>query len=247
MKCTQANELLHAYADDELDLVAARQLEEHVHSCESCARSLAAARAVKTAVANPALYRRAPTDLRSGLISHLPSVSSSQAKNPSRGIWRSASLAASVLIVTIGGWLYIDRAGKLDADAQAVLVAHQRSIQLSEHQMDVASSDQHTVKPWIDARLDFAPPVWQLADQGFPLVGGRLDYLRDRPVAALVYHRGQHVINLFVWPSESGQSSASRNGYHLIHWSGGGMTFWAISDVNANDLQHFVDLFRQQR
>jgi anti-sigma factor RsiW len=244
MNCREANALVHAYADDELDVLTSRQVGEHVESCPACGRALAAARAVKTAAANPALYHRAPALLRAQVFASLP-VTSPQRRQTHRS-WMTQAIAASVLLVLIGSWLMVNRVGRIDADAQAVLIAHVRSMQLPEHQIDVASSDRHTVKPWIDAKLDYAPPVYQLADQGFPLVGGRLDYLHDRAVAALVYHRGQHVINLFIWPGESGQTEVSRQGYNLRRWSDGGMTFWAVSDVNAADLQHFADAFRAQ-
>ncbi|HEY1921787.1 MAG TPA: hypothetical protein VGG44_03395, partial [Tepidisphaeraceae bacterium] len=99
-------------------------------------------------------------------------------------------------------------------------------------------------KPWFDGKLDFAPPVHDLAEHGFPLAGGRLDFLHGRPVAALVYRRNKHIINLFIWPGESGAGSAEEQGYNLLHWSGGGMTFWAVSDLNGSELRDFTDLFR---
>lgn len=246
MDCSETKDLVHAYADDELDVLRSRQVEEHAQSCAACSRALAAARAVKTAAANPALYHRAPSALRAQVMAALP-VAPVVPRRRGWSYWGVPSIAASILLVLVGSWLFVSRAGRIDADAQAVLIAHVRSLQLPEHQIDIASSDKHTVKPWIDGKLDYAPPVWQLADQGFPLVGGRLDYLHDRAVAALVYHRGQHVINLFIWPGETaGTTTLSRQGYTLIRWSDGEMTFWAVSDVNAADLQRFVDAFRAQ-
>jgi anti-sigma factor RsiW len=130
--------------------------------------------------------------------------------------------------------------------AQDIVSSHIRSL-MANHEMDVASSDQHTVKPWFDGKLDFSPPVKDLAPQGFPLIGGRLDYLGDRAVAALVFHRAKHVINLFIWPTREGDSEPAAsppiNGYNLIHWSRGGMTFWAVSDLNERELMEFARNF----
>src|SRR5262249_46458652 len=133
---------------------------------------------------------------------------------------------------------------------QELVANHVRSQMLPTHRFDVASSDPHTVKPWFAGKLDFSPPVKDLVDQGFPLVGGRLEYLHDRPVAALVYQRRQHSINLFIWPStsvpETPMKVVSRQGYHLLHWTQSGMTHWAVSDLNAHELQEFAHLIEQQ-
>ena len=119
---------------------------------------------------------------------------------------------------------------------------------MGEHLFDVRSSDQHTVKPWFLGKLDFSPPVDDLAPRGFPLVGGRLDYLAGRPVAALVYQRRQHIINLFVLPASDTVAASTDartvRGFHVRHWIRGGMAFWAVSDLNDAELDQFVGMFR---
>src|SRR2546421_3774182 len=133
--------------------------------------------------------------------------------------------------------------------ATQLIASHVRSL-MADHLADVASSDQHTVKPWLDAKLDFAAPVVDLSGDGFPLIGGRLDYLDNHSVAALVYQRRKHFINLFIWPTTPADSKeqkmVERQGYHLVHWADGDFTYWAVSDVSVGDLQNFQRLFENQ-
>jgi anti-sigma factor RsiW len=261
MNCRDVRDLVNAYADDELDLVSMRQVDEHLIICATCRGKLAEVRAVKEVVG--AQYFKAPDELRAkalaaiagegsrSTLSLTPTLSRSTSSVRARGErgqegrfaeWRLLALAAVILILV--GLFSLMRGRGEDRVVAEVLTAHVRSMQAG-HLMDVVSTDQHTVKPWFDTRVDFSPPVRQLEAQGFPLVGGRLDYLEDRPVAALVYSRGKHAINVFVWPGESGSETAQRRGFNFVHWSAGGMTFWAVSDLNAEELERFSQLLRQ--
>ena len=156
-------------------------------------------------------------------------------------------LAAVIIIWSIAS--FASRPSQEDVLAQEVVASHVRSL-MANHLTDVPSSDQHTVKPWFDGKLDYSPAVKDLSPQGFSLHGGRLDYIGNRPVAALVYQRRQHSINLFVWPATQAPApngkASERQGYNVIRWSNAGMTYWAVSDLNLAELQQFVQLLQEQ-
>jgi len=171
---------------------------------------------------------------------------------PSAGRWqwlKALALFGAGAATAWGLTLGVFLAPALGSGADAVTDAHVRSL-MAEHLTDVASSDHHTVKPWFAGRLDFSPPVVDLASAGRPLVGGRLEYIDGRPAAALVYRSGQHLVNLFVWPAGKAASQApqflSRRGYNLVRWTEGGMQVWAVSDLNAAELQAFAGLARER-
>lgn len=155
-----------------------------------------------------------------------------------------AALAFAV-VATSSFTLHLAAPSESERLREEIVSAHVRSL-MASHLADVASSDQHTVKPWFDGKLDFSPPVVDLTAEGFPLVGGRLDYLNNRPVAALAYRHRQHSINLFVWPANGKQGgpteTASKQGYHLLRWTHAGMVYSAVSDLNPAELTRFKDL-----
>jgi anti-sigma factor RsiW len=161
---------------------------------------------------------------------------------------RPLALAASLAIVAVGSWRLARAGAAGDEVANDVLTSHVRSL-MPGHLTDVLSSDQHTVKPWFNGRLDYSPPVYDFAGRGYPLLGGRLDYVDGRPVAALVYGRRQHLINVFLWPTgrspDGGPSIGTRQGYHLLHWTSAGYSYWAVSDLGPTELQEFEGLLRQ--
>jgi anti-sigma factor RsiW len=160
----------------------------------------------------------------------------------------AAALALCTLL-GLGFGLTLLQPGAEERLAREVVAAHVRSL-MADHLMDIASSDQHTVKPWIAGKLDFSPPVEDLSAQGYPLAGGRLDYVGGRGVMALVYRRHAHVINLFVWPhalaADSGVRSDSIQGYNVAHFNRAGMAFWAASDLSRDEFKTFVGLVRDQ-
>src|SRR2546425_124784 len=233
--------------DGELDPLKNLEIEKHLQHCAVCSQSYKADQALQTAVKTGAQYFPASADLRKRIQSSVRQLSKGEQIFPTMP-WRWLAVAASVVFVVILAWALIPSRYGLDAEqlvAQEVVSSHVRSLMVG-HLADVMSSDQHTVKPWFTGKLDFSPPVKDLAKEGFPLVGGRLDYLDNRPVAALVYQRQNHLINLFIWPATDDTHvnlrALMRQGYHLFHWSKSGMTYWAISDLNETGLQEFVRL-----
>ncbi|HYM10376.1 MAG TPA: anti-sigma factor [Bryobacterales bacterium] len=254
MNCQDTRELVHGYIDGELDLMHNVEIERHLRECATCAELYEGQQALRSAVRDRSLYFRAPQDLRQRVQQAVRREAGGTAQArvirwPARRRWltAAASIAAAVTLA-VGLRPVLFRPSSGDLLAQQVLASHVRSL-MASHLTDVPSSDQHTVKPWFNGKLDFSPPVKDLAAQGFPLAGGRLDYLDNRPVAALVYQRRKHFINLFIWPvaggSATGGGVAALQGYHLIHWNQSGMNYWAVSDVNAADLEQFTRLIRE--
>ena len=247
MTCAEVQAGIHGYLDGELDAVRNLEIEQHLQHCAVCSQAYEADQTLQRTIKTGSHYYSAPTDLRKRIQSSIRQVGKSEPIFPVMP-WRWLAVAASVAFVVLLAWALIPSLHGVDAEqlvAQAVVSNHVRSLMV-DHVADVMSSDQHTVKPWFTGKLDFSPPVKDLAKEGFPLVGGRLDYLDNRPVAALVYQRQNHLINLFIWPATDDTHvnlrALMRQGYHLFHWSKSGMTYWAISDLNETGLQEFVRL-----
>jgi anti-sigma factor RsiW len=246
VSCETLSDKLTGYLDRELDERAAGEVEAHLGQCVTCSARLERERRLRAAVQAHVLPLQAPDRLRSSVRALVRAQARrSQPRRAWLPIW--AATAAALFLGVAGGWqLATWRAPRGDASdlATEVVASHVRSLE-GAHLTDIASSEHHTVKPWFAGKLDFSPPVPDFTTDGFPLIGGRLDYLGERPVAALVYGRRQHFINLFVWPSRESNVvpvAASRRGYHLVHGAGGGMTYWAISDLNQGELSQFAQL-----
>ena len=256
MDCTDVRGRLHGYLDDELERSSALELERHLDSCDACRNEVARYSMLRKAIGTHATYHRAPAGLARRIRAHVargPSVAPAPRRRPwwptgaviaARPQWLQlgAAIAATALVTWTAALHFAGPAGD-DLTAERVIAGHARSV-VTGHLADVASSDQHSVKPWLSGRLDFSLPVVDLAGAGFPLVGGRLDYLDERPVAALVYKHREHVINLFVWPLRDGETapvrSLAKRGYNVLHWTQDGMAFWAVSDLNAAEMRSFV-------
>jgi anti-sigma factor RsiW len=241
---------LDAYLDGELAAADARELEAHLTQCSECARFRDGRLELRAAITARVPAFQAPDTLRGRVRVALKTAARERASHRFSlgGWWRPLALAASLALVAFGSWsLALRRAAGL-ALADDVLASHVRSL-MPGHLTDVLSSDQHTVKPWFNGRLDYSPPVYDFAGQGYPLLGGRLDYVDGRAVAALAYGRRQHLINVFLWPATRGPSDApktrDRQGYHLLHWTTPDYAYWVVSDLGLAELHDFARMVQQ--
>ncbi len=236
-----------------LDLRTSLDVEQHLKECPSCAREHEGGVALRAALKEKLPYHEASAALRKRVRSSTRAAIRAETRSRSRlgfvsTAWRwPVAAAAALLVAILGRGLIPGRSSMGDVLGREVVASHVRSL-MANHLTDVLSSNQHTVKPWFDGKLDFAPVVLDLSTQGFPLVGGRLDYIDGHPVAALVYHYHLHVINLFTWPTANPPDSqthiATREGYNSVRWTESGMEYWAVSDVAPPQLEKFAQLVR---
>ena len=254
MDCSETRSRLHPYLDRELELQSALAVEQHLASCTACRAIFARQTALQSAVRSHAEYHAAPAALQDRIRARLVGATSPRGRLrlPSLREWLQLGAAAAAGAVI--SWTAAVQYAGVSAEgrvAEQVIDGYARSI-VTAHLVDVPSSDRHTVKPWLSSKLDFSPTVVDLADAGFPLAGGRLDYLDGRPVAVLVYRYRQHVIDLFIWPEQDGRRAGetkvlSSKGYNVLRWSEGGMALWAISDVDVAELRKLAEAYAQAR
>ncbi len=258
MKCDDSRIYLPAYLDDELDVAESLRVQQHLAECGDCRRAQDEQLALRSALRDPALYAHPSADFAKRIEAAVRKAAQEEARSQ-RPAWFEwlrlgtfrwvPAAAALVVVATSGAFLAMNRLRSSHDEliASAVLAGHIRSLQ-AEHLVDVPSSDRHTVKPWFQGKLDFSPPVPDLSELGWPLIGGRLDYVDGRPVAALIYQRRMHKINVFVWPNHGSADNAIKQedaqGYQILHWNGAEMTYWVVSDLNNAEL---LDLARALR
>jgi len=252
MTCRFTLSLIEPYIDGELDAGQMAEVRRHLEECEECAAAHRRLRDLSDNLRTMAPRYAAPEELRARVIrmvrpqSVRRPVESKASVMPRRRIVTEWAIAATVLLaVSVGTNFVVRNSETSNAVTQEIVSSHMRSL-IGEHLLDVPSTDQHNVKPWFNGKLDYAPDVKDFAAAGFALIGGRVDYLDRRRVAALVYKRHQHVINLFVWPSGSKLTPPdSVSGFNLVAWNSAGMEYCAVSDLNLQELGQFAALYRQ--
>ena len=241
MMCQVAREWVPQMLDNELDSAQRQELERHLASCVNCAEAFDRAAVLREKIRGDLPYFSAPEALTGRVREALRGEKKRAAQWTLPDWWRTAAGIAAVLTVAVLFWSRPGPEPVLGL-ANEVVTAHVRSMQPG-HLIDVPSSDRHTVKPWFNGKLDFAPRVEDLTAKGFELQGGRLDYLHGRTVAALIFERRRHAINLFIAPGVGGAARLSIHGYNLIEWTDAGMSYWAVSELNAAELSAFRDAY----
>ena len=251
MDCTEAQQNLSAYVDGETDPSISASYEQHLTSCDACRRAYENLLQLRGSLRNDATIYAAPDYLRSRLQAELrPNKSESKIRRMTdrkfSWAWLNAGLAgAGSLAFAVTLSLYLALPGQAELVNQEIVASHYRSL-LANHLADVASSDHHTVKPWFTGKLDYAPAVNDFSAEGFPLIGGRLDYINKRTVAALAYRHNNHLINVFMWPDSSTGTASGKattlQGFNLLQWNDAGMTYRAVSDMNSEEMKKLREL-----
>lgn len=244
MNCQQVQKLIHAHHDGELDVANTLQVDEHLADCPGCFNTARQLSALSAALRNSELRFSAPASLRQSISAAVAQAAKAERPAPVTRPWylQPGWAVAAMLLVACVLTFQLSYPRNEDRLLAELTASHVRSLMVN-HLTDVTSTDQHTVKPWFDGKIDFAPPVVDLAQQGYPLVGGRLDYLNGRSVAVMVYRYKLHPINLYVWPGNDAGATPhiyERQGYHLAHWSAAGMNYWAVTDAGDAELNGFI-------
>jgi len=258
MNCDDSRIYLPAYLDDELDIAESIRVQKHLTECADCRHAQDEQLVLRSALRDPDLYAHPSADFSQRIEAAVRGAAKEEGRSR-RSAWFESlrfgsfrwvpAMAAFAIVTTIGAFIVMNslRSSHQQLIASAVLAGHVRSLQ-ANHLVDVPSSDRHTVKPWFQGRLDFSPPVPDLSEMGWPLIGGRLDYVDGRPVAALVYQRRMHNINVFLWPNQGLADDAIRQedaqGYQILHWNGAEMTYWVVSDLNNAELLELARALR---
>ena len=246
MNCQEIHPLLHAYVDSELDLMPSLEVDRHLQQCAACAAMKRSLESLRGNLRRADLAYRAPSNLRARILQSV-AAETEEKEIPQRAsrpwVWQLLALGSLGFAVFT---LMLQPPGNSSNDrlADEAISSHVRSL-MASHLMDVVSTDQHTVKPWFNGKIDFAPEVKDFAAKGFPLIGGRMDYLEDQTVAALVYQRNKHTINAFVWPAKTATPTTiqARRGYTVINRDVNGLHYCIVSDLNGTELQEFANLF----
>jgi anti-sigma factor RsiW len=258
MNCDDSRVYLAAYLDDELDVAESLRVQKHLDECRDCRRAQDQQLVLRAALRDSDLYASPSTDFARRIESAIRGAAKAEGRSQRPSWFESlrwgtvgwVPAAAALLILTaLGAWLFMNRLRSSHEQliASEVLDGHIRSLQ-ANHLMDVPSSDRHTVKPWFQGKLDFSPPVPDLSELGWTLIGGRLDYVDGRPVAVLIYQRRMHNINVFLWPNHGSADDVIREeeaqGYQIVHWNGAETTYWLVSDLNNQELLQLARALR---
>jgi anti-sigma factor RsiW len=261
LRCEDVQDVIDAFVDGEIHAVTQLEIDEHLQFCSPCSITRQNREVLRSLIRRRSpgpytpgrysLYHEAPVHLEPRIRSALRTEVRSEASHrPGTRRWIAAAASIALIAVSILSiTLVARRNSSQDPLAREVISSHVRSF-MGNRLTDLLSSDEHTIKTWFNGKLDFAPSVENLADKDFTLLGGRIEYLRNRPIAVLVYRRQEHIINLFTWPSGNDSESADRTmtcqGYNLVSWTGSGMDCWAVSDLDANELRGFAQVFQEQ-